>query len=295
MIRGRTAWSVALRHADGSVVGEVGQVPEPTGWRQLPVLRGIATLGSQLRLGWRLLMLSHAVAAYGERRPVPRAMLAVAWVSAIVIGSLLFVALPLLATPRTGDEDLLFRLGEGALKLLLLGGYVVVITRLTAFRRLFMYHGAEHMAVHAIEAGAPLTVDSVAGFHPAHPRCGTAFLLILAVVDGLVLAVLPRFGIVPDLAVRLFALPIFVGVAYEVLRFGAHRRGIANLLNRIGVLSQRLTTAYPDRGQMEVAIAALQLCMAAEGHALPMGSVPVAVTSVPEPLVPPIPLSAPGS
>lgn len=295
MIRGRTAWSVALRHADGSVVGEVGEIGPVSGWRNRPVLRGIATVAAQFRLGWRLLMLSQAVATFGERRTMPRAVMAVAWISAIVIGSLLFVAVPLLATPRSGDDGLLIRLAEGGLKLSLLAGYIVLITRLGPFRRLFMYHGAEHMAVHALEANVPLTVESMAAFSPAHPRCGTAFLLILGVVDGLVLAILPRYGLIPDLAVRLFALPLFVGVAYELLRFGAHRPGIASLLNRIGLVSQRLTTAYPDAGQMEVALAALQLCLVAEGQPLPVGSRVVQVASVPERSIPPIPVRAPGS
>lgn len=292
MIRGRTTWSVALRHADGSVVGEVGRVPVPGGWRTLPVLRGVAVLVTQFRLGWSTLMLSQSVAAYGERRPLPRLAMAFAWTAAVVIGTLLFVALPLFATPRDGDEAMLLRLGEGAIKLLLLAGYIVLITRLGQFRRLFEYHGAEHMAVHAHEAGEPLTIETIARFNPAHPRCGTAFLLILGVVDGLVLAVLPRFGVVPDMALRLFALPLFAGVAYELLRYGAHRPGVAGVLNRIGVASQRLTTAYPDRRQMEVALAALQLCLAAEGQPMPAGSTQVAVRPVPEPEVPGLALPA---
>jgi uncharacterized protein YqhQ len=130
------------------------------------------------------------------------------------------------------------------------------------------------MAIACAEAGEELTVENVSRHNPAHPRCGTGFLVILASVDTFVLAVLPRMGEVADLAVRIGFLPVTAAVAYELLRWGSRQRGIGFALNRFGLLTQRLTTARPDREQMEVAIAALELCRAAE-------AVPAAAEAVP--------------
>jgi hypothetical protein len=48
------------------------------------------------------------------------------------------------------------------------------------------YHAAEHQVVHTIEAGEPLTSESVARFPRAHPRCGTNLMVIIALVAGIV-------------------------------------------------------------------------------------------------------------
>ena len=44
--------------------------------------------------------------------------------------------------------------------------------------------------------------------------------------------------------------------------WGSRQRGIGFALNRFGLLTQRLTTARPDAAQIEVAIAAVELCRA---------------------------------
>ena len=65
-----------------------------------------------------------------------------------------------------------------------------------------------------------------------------------------------------DLALRVAFVPVTAGIAYELLRWGAKRRGLGFALNRFGLLTQRLTTAHPDPGQIEVAIAAVEACRA---------------------------------
>jgi hypothetical protein len=65
------------------------------------------------------------------------------------------------------------------------------------------YHAAEHMTVHAIEAGEALTVENVRHMQRVHPRCGTN---LLAGV-GIFLIIVSRFG--NDIAV-LFALAVVI-------------------------------------------------------------------------------------
>jgi uncharacterized protein YqhQ len=264
LIRTAERWAVALRRPDGQIHLMEGSIPPARGPWTLPFLRGLRALGVQFRLGMRALLDSSVMAEHGELRPLPTMMLA--WVVGVslVIGLFIFTALPLLLTGRdpVAEASVLQRLSEGGIKAGFLAVYVVGVTRVARYRRIFSYHGAEHMAIACAEADEPLTVENVSRHNPAHPRCGTGFLVILATVDTFLLAILPRMGEVADLALRIGFMPVSAAVAYELLRWGSRQRGIGFALNRFGLLTQRLTTARPDARQIEVAIAAVQLCQA---------------------------------
>ncbi|HEY7847166.1 MAG TPA: DUF1385 domain-containing protein [Candidatus Limnocylindria bacterium] len=255
-------WAVALRAPSGEIHAYDGELASPGGIWRLPFLRGLRALGAQLRLGIRALADSSMLAETGEIRPLPLiATLGLVAVS-LLIGLFVFSAVPLLVTGRDPviEPTLPQRLSEGLVKGALLAGYVVGVTRLPRYRRIFSYHGAEHMAIACAEAGKPLTPANVARFNPAHPRCGTGFLVILAAIDTFLLAALPRFGPTEDLALRVAFVPVTAAIAYELLRWGSRQRGLGFALNRLGLLTQRLTTAYPDPGQIAVAIAAVETC-----------------------------------
>ena len=260
LIRSGSRWAVALRAPSGEIQAYDG-VAAPSGPWRLPFLRGLRALGVQLRLGMRALADSSMLAETGEIRPIPLLTTLGLVAVSLVIGLFVFSAIPLLLTGRDPliEPTLAQRLSEGLIKGVLLAAYVVGVTRLPRYRRIFSYHGAEHMAIACAEAGE-LTAANVARFNPAHPRCGTGFLVILAAVDTVLLAALPRIGPIEDLALRVAFVPVTAAIAYELLRWGAKRRGLGFALNRFGLLTQRLTTAYPDRGQIEVAIAALVAC-----------------------------------
>ena len=134
-------------------------------------------------------------------------------------------------------------------------------------RRVFAYHGAEHKTINAYEAGVPLTVENVRAYSTAHARCGTAFLLMVALISILVFAPLGR----PPLFLRLFSrlamVPIITGIAYELLRYtGRHADNrFIQVLIKPNLALQRLTTREPDDDMLEVAITALQTVLGKEG------------------------------
>ncbi len=266
LIRTGERWAAALRKPDGSIYRYDGAIAPARGAWTWPLLRGLRALGVQFRVGMRLLLESSILADTGQLRSLPMGIIAYVVVVSVLIGITVFTVLPLVLTGRDAgmEPTVAQRLSEGGLKTVILGLYVVGVTRWPRYRRIFSYHGAEHMAIACAEAGRELTVANVSRFNPAHPRRGTGFLVILATVDTFVLAVLPRLGPAPDLALRVAFLPITAAVAYELLRWGSRQRGIGFALNRFGLLTQRLTTAYPDTGQIEVAIAAMRLCRSEE-------------------------------
>jgi uncharacterized protein YqhQ len=279
LIRSGGRWAVALRTPTGEIHAYDGDIHPAGGLWRLPFLRGIHALGVQLRLGMRALADSSMLADTGQIRPIPLLATVALVAVSLVIGLFVFSALPLLLTGREPalEPSLGQRLSEGLVKGLFLALYVVGVTRVPRYRRIFSYHGAEHMAIACAEAGQALNLANVGRFSPAHPRCGTGFLVILATVDTVLLAVLPRMGPFADLSLRIAFVPVTAAIAYELLRWGSHRRGVGFALNRLGLLTQRLTTAYPDPGQLEVAIAALERCRAEVPAAEP---VPPAISAL---------------
>jgi uncharacterized protein YqhQ len=148
---------------------------------------------------------------------------------------------------------------EGAVRVALVVGYMALVSRSREIRRVFAYHGAEHKTVNAYEAGAPLTVEGVRPFDTANPRCGTAFLLTLAVLSILVLAPLGRPPLLIRIATRILFVPLLAGLSYEFIRFSARHAQSPWLRWLIGpnMALQRLTTREPDGPMIEVAIRAL--------------------------------------
>ena len=130
------------------------------------------------------------------------------------------------------------------------------------------YHGAEHKAINALEAGEELTPERVKTFSLIHPRCGTAFLLWVMVIAIFVFAFLGQPSLFWLIASRILLLPVIAGLAYELIRFaGKHSENrILMTLLAPGLWLQRLTTREPTLDQIEVSIRALREVLAVEGR-----------------------------
>ena len=147
-------------------------------------------------------------------------------------------------------------------------GYVGLVGRMAHVRRVFEYHGAEHKAINALEAGgaANLTVAAARAASRLHPRCGTSFVVIVLLLSTIALT--PFYGLPTYLRTPihfLLSLPV-AGVSFELLRLAGKFRAnpIAAALSRPGMWTQLLTTREPDDTQLEVALESLKAVMAAE-------------------------------
>jgi uncharacterized protein YqhQ len=190
----------------------------------------------------------------------------------LVVALVLFIGVPYVATGLLRSaipSTLWLNIAEGLLRLALLLGYLVAISFVPDIRRVFAYHGAEHMTIHAFEHGDPLDATHVAPYPTAHPRCGTAFLLFVVVIAIAVFAFVPRVNLIVDLLVRLVLVIPVASISYEVLRLGAAHED--NPLMRLavapGLLLQAITTRRPDTPMIEVAIASLQEALAGDAAA----------------------------
>ncbi len=300
MIRGVRHYSLAVRRPDGDIICSTEPVSARFSGRvrRVPFLRGVLILAETLWLGMKSLQRSAIIAAdesaasdaaagdkdaggdagggdAGGRNndpagtPISSWTMGVTMAIALVFGVGIFLILPLLAVRAIDPfiaSSVVSNLIEGVIRLAILVGYVAGISVMKDIRRVYAYHGAEHMAVHTYEAGEPLTVDFVRRHPTPHPRCGTAFLLTVAVVSVLVFALLGR----PDLEWRILSrialIPVVAAVSYEIIRFaGAHRTAwFGVMLAAPGLWLQRITTRQPDAEQIEVAITAMQAAIAAD-------------------------------
>ena len=133
-------------------------------------------------------------------------------------------------------------------------------------RRTFQYHGAEHKSVHCYESDLELTPANAQTFSRLHPRCGTAFLLIVFTISILLFLVLNNMVQINNYFLRvlfhLAMLPIVAGTSYEVLMGLAHSNSrIARILRWPGLQMQRLTTREPDESMLECAIVSVNVVL----------------------------------
>lgn len=287
MMRGRSSMAVAVRAPDGRIVMyeealQPGRVLLAV--RNIPFLRGAIVLWDTLLLGMRALIFSANVglqeeqAADGEtteqQEPEmltgPLLWLTVALSLAFSIG--LFFVLPLVAVKlleRFVDSHFVANLIEGLVRLAILIGYMLAISTMRDIRRVFAYHGAEHMTINAYEAGVPVDVANVRAQSLAHLRCGTGFLLIVMLLAVLFFATLGLFGEMsfPVMILsRIVFVPVIAALAYEIIRFGAAHaeQVVVRLILTPGLWLQRITTRQPEDDMLEVAIAAFKRVLATD-------------------------------
>ena len=173
------------------------------------------------------------------------------------------------------DSLLLLNLVEGVIRMLIFGGYMLLVSRMSEMRRVFSYHGAEHKTIRCYEAGLPLTVENVRKMTRKHPRCGTSFLLVVmllsilmfSIASSLLLALVPALAQIHGtflyrlimIVYKLALLPMVVAVAYEINRWvGRHDNWFTRILTAPGMWFQNFTTNEPDDDMIEVGIAAVE-------------------------------------
>ena len=264
MMRGFGKVATAVREPGGNInvqVKPVTSIADRFPVLKLPILRGAVSLFESLSLGMKSLSFSAQAAGEEDEQLSDRELIATI-VLAIALACTLFLAIPTFVAKffRTlTDDPIALNLAEGFLRLIIFLAYLFAISRMKDIQRVFQYHGAEHKTIFCYEADLPLTVENVKKFPRLHPRCGTAFLLIVMLVSIFVFAFLGW----PDLWLRILSrvilLPIVAGLSYELIRFSARsKNSFVHLATLPGLWLQYLTTREPDDEMIEVAIKSLE-------------------------------------
>ncbi len=264
MMRGPNSVAVAVRKPDGEIIVETQ--PQDPLWKRyrflgLPFIRGTVVLIDSLIIGVR--SLNRSAVLTEEEEPLSDAEIFWTGIIAAVLAVVLFLVIPTGVVHYTRDiiggvwaQNLV----EGILRILIFLGYIVAISYMEEIKRVFMYHGAEHKAIHTLEAGYPLVVENARNQSILHPRCGTSFLLLVMVLSIIVFTALGEGSLWWRVLSRLAVFPVVAGLGYELIKFTSRNadRPWAKCLMAPGLWLQKLTTAEPDEAQMEVALQALK-------------------------------------
>jgi uncharacterized protein YqhQ len=308
MMRSPKSFAIAVRHPNGSIIVREEawlSLSARFPFLRWPLLRGANMLIESMWNGMSALNFSAEVAMEAEaerdakerqeRGEAPvvddtarsssdksgKLALAITLATSMVLAIVIFKGAPHLLTYGLGLllggeqtalplDGALFHLVDGTIKLMMFAGYIFLIGRLPDVKRLFMYHGAEHMSVHTYEAEEPLDVEHTRVKTTAHPRCGTTLILLVIATSILVfVAIIPFIPRVSDsdLIQSLFALALKIplmlpvaGLAYEAQRASAKNPNnmLVKLFIAPGMLMQKLTTRVPGDRELEVALTALR-------------------------------------
>jgi uncharacterized protein YqhQ len=283
MMRSPHAFTVAVRKGGrpGADIAVLREAIVPIGERyplfKVKIVRGSVALFEALWLGIRALNFSAGEAIEtedGKKEEIGTWTMAGTLIVAIAFSIGIFLALPLLLTSLLGKyyvsvakSSMLFNLTDGVLRVTFFLSYVSGISFMKDIRRVFEYHGAEHKAIAAHEAGVELTVANAKPYSRIHPRCGTSFLIAVIALSILTFSLIP--GSWPLWAKgisRLVLLPVIAGLGYEFIKYSA-KHGTSPIIKGLmqpGLWLQRLTTREPSDDQIEVAIRSLNEALAME-------------------------------
>ena len=262
MMRAPEAWAVAVRRPDGVIEAKSNVLPAATSRSKIakwPLIRGIFVLIESLTLGFKALSWS-AEKAGDEGEQVTRTQVIWTMVFAVALAIGLFIVVPVLSANFLkgffDESNFAFVVIDGLIRILLVVGYIWLIGRSDEIQRVFQYHGAEHKTIHAYENGDPLDVAAIQKYSPRHPRCGTSFIIIVAMVAFFVFLLLAPLPLVWQIISRIVLIPVIAGISYEILKAAAGHQWLS-WASAPGMWIQAITTKEPSDDQVEVAVTSL--------------------------------------
>ncbi len=286
MMRAPGIMSIAVRRKDGSITvyKDLRESAKNVKFFKKPFLRGIMALIQALMLGFKALNYSSAIALSDLeegnkslsdssntcKSRYSKFLTFVIVIFSIFIGFLFFFFLPLYLTnifacfyPTILNHNLIFNFIDGIIRIIFLLGYIIGISFIPDIKKIFQYHGAEHKSIFTYEAGLPLTVENAKPFPTLHPRCGTAFLLVVMIIGIIVFTIIPKdSSLWMKAGARLFLLPVIAGISFELIKkAGEGKSKFFTILIKPGLWLQRITTREPSDDQLEVGLKALQVAI----------------------------------
>lgn len=291
MIRSANAYAVAVRKPNGNIVvkSEGLKKKNPNSVWKKPFFRGVASFGSMLALGMKAINFSASFfedepgktktkkkpskGARKKKQGLSAFELVFSIGTALALTIILYKALPLAIAGffknmnKAFANTFAFNAVDAIAKIIILILVMWSMGFLKDIRRMYQYHGAEHMAVFTYEARKALTVKNAQRYDTLHPRCGTNFLILVFIVSlFFFLSINPDLPFWIKLTLRIALLPLIAAVTYEIMRFGSkHMNNPAvKAMMLPGLWLQRITTKRPDKDQLEVALVAVKEVLARE-------------------------------
>ena len=278
MMKNKDQYAVAVRKPNGEIEVEVEHyvgIAHGSKALNIPFVRGIFQFLDSLILGMRTLNYSASFYEDDEKETMTdkafrrmfkdradKVFSAVVMIFSLAIAVGIFMVLPYYITSRFEEyirSASFMAIIEGVLRIVIFVGYVISISLMKDIRRVYRYHGAEHKCISCIEKGRPLTVENVMKSSKQHKRCGTSFLLFVMLVSVVLFFFIRVENPAYRVLIRIALIPVIAGISYEIIRLAGRSNNIlVRIISAPGMWMQRLTTKEPDKGMVEVAIAAVE-------------------------------------
>lgn len=284
MMKNKDTYAVAIRKPNKEIVIDKREYKSFTKRYKvlgLPILRGVVAFIESLVMGMKILTYSAEFFEvegeqesskfekslenkFGEKK-MNDILIGISVIFAIIFSVALFILVPLglsqLLKPYLATATMV-NLVDGLIRVIILLGYITLISRMKDIQRVFQYHGAEHKSIHCLEHEEELTVENVRKQSRLHKRCGTNFILIVVIISVIVLTLFNVETFLLRLGIRLLLLPVIAGLAYEVIKLlGKYDSKLGDIVSMPGLWLQKITTSEPDDEQIEVGIQALKAAL----------------------------------
>lgn len=289
MMQGPDRVALAMRLPSGELYLKTKLKKKQSKALKIPFVRGIVSFVNALVGGMGTLMESadiletYAPEEYSEEPGKVEAwinkkfgekaawnfLMTTALLFAVAVSLIFFIILPTWVVNFLGkwvESAIVLNLVEGILRILMFIGYVAAIRNMNDIKTLFQYHGAEHKSIHCYENDRVLCPENAEEFYTLHPRCGTSFLVFVLIVSLLLFSFLGWPNLVWRILSRILLIPVIAAISFELLRWAGRSNGlIVRILSWPGLQLQRLTTAEPNRDQLEVALLSLKAVLVDPG------------------------------
>lgn len=289
MMQGPDRLALAMRLPSGELYLKTKKKKKEPRSMKIPFIRGVVAFVNALVGGMGTLMDSanileqYAPEEYAEEpgkleawinkkfgdRAAWNFLMGSALLFSAVITVIFFIILPTWAVnfcSKWITSAVVLNLIEGILRIAIFLAYVAAIRNMGDIKTLFQYHGAEHKSIHCYENDRVLCPENAEQFYTLHPRCGTSFLVFVLIVSLLLFSFLGWPNLALRIISRILLLPVIAGISFELLRWAGRSNGkIVRVLSWPGLQLQRLTTAEPNRDQLEVALLSLKAVLVDPG------------------------------
>jgi len=261
MMKGKDSYAMAVYNPGKKLITKKVKLPTTNNkFLKLPFIRGVVNMYEMMKIGIASLNFSASIAMPEEEETNN----IFSTILSIAIAITLFMVIPAFIFNWLNESKIiedLFTLNivEGLIRFTIFIVFLLLMSLDKDIRRVFAYHGAEHKTVYAYEAQEELTVKNVKKHSRLHPRCGTAFIMLVLVLSIVIYSFFGRTGFPERILYKLVFLPVLVSVTYELVRVIIKLpKWLVKLLLAPGLFLQLITTKEPDSDQIKAAIAAIK-------------------------------------
>lgn len=264
LMKNSNKYALAVRKPNNDIevlVERFNSISEKHTFFKLPFIRGIINFFEGLYLGCKnFFNLSRCYDKADDKETAGKSellqLLIVIAVISLSIG--IFIVLPYglsLLFAKVITSGMLLTLVEGAMRLVLLALYIIVISMIPDIKRFYMYLGASHKVMNCVDKKIPLIISNVRRMSRKTNGCMTVFLFTVMLLSAVLFMFIRLENTALRIAIRLLIIPVVASLVYEARELsGKIKNPVTMLFNLPAIMVQAVISDEPGEAMIEVAI-----------------------------------------